>query len=153
MAARTTDIAVQATHDKERSMSAEQNTQRAKDGYAAFMRGDIPAVIEFLADDIEWVTPGPSDIPVAGTYTGKQAVLAFFGVLGENLEFHVFEPREFIAQGDTVVALIHGDATVRRTGRRIVQDEAHVWTFRDGKVARLHLFQDTAAAVAAFRGE
>jgi ketosteroid isomerase-like protein len=134
-------------------MSAEQNTQRAKEGYAAFMRGDIPAVLESLSDDTEWVVPGPSDIPVAGAHQGKQAVLAFFGVLGENVEFHVFEPREFIAQGDKVVALIYADATVRRTGRRIVQDEAHVWTFRDGKVARLQLFQDTATAVSAFRGE
>jgi ketosteroid isomerase-like protein len=134
-------------------MSVEENTQRAKEGYAAFMRGDIPAVLESLADDTEWVVPGPSDIPMAGAHQGKQAVLAFFGALGETLEFHIFEPREFIAQGDKVVALIHADATVRRTGRRIVQHEAHVWTFRDGKVARLQLFQDTAAAVAAFRGE
>jgi ketosteroid isomerase-like protein len=97
---------------------AEQNTQRAKDGYAAFMRGDIPAVLELLADDTEWVVPGPSDIPMAGAHQGKQAVLAFFGALGETLEFHIFEPRAFIAQGDTVVALIHADAIVRRTGRR-----------------------------------
>jgi ketosteroid isomerase-like protein len=52
-----------------------------------------------------------------------------------------------------VVALIYAEATVRSTGRRISQDEAHVWTFRDGKVARLQLFQDTAAGAAAFSEE
>jgi ketosteroid isomerase-like protein len=137
----------------EPSMLAEQNTQRAKEGYAAFMRGDIPTVLESLADDIEWVVPGPSDIPGAGTYQGKEAVLAWFGNLGENVEFHVFEPQEFIAQGDKVVSLIYAEATERRTGRRMANHEAHVWTFRDGKVARLQLFQDTAAIAAAFRGE
>jgi ketosteroid isomerase-like protein len=48
------------------------------------------------------------------------------------------------------VALIHSEATVRSTGRKVVDDAAHLWTFRDGKVARFQVFQDTAALVAAF---
>jgi ketosteroid isomerase-like protein len=34
-----------------------------------------------------------------------------------------------------------------------VQDEAHVWTFRDGKLARFQIYFDTAAAAAAHRVE
>ena len=33
----------------------------------------------------------------------------------------------------------------------MVSDEAHVWTFRDGKVARFQVYLDTAAAAAAYR--
>jgi uncharacterized protein len=89
----------------------------------------------------------------AGTYNGKQAVLAWFGTLAENLEFQVFEPREFIAQGDKVVSLLYAEAVTRRNGRKIVNHEAHVWTFRDGNVVRIQFYQDTAAIVAAYRGE
>jgi uncharacterized protein len=132
-------------------MSEEANVQAAQAGYAAFGRGDMPAILEMLADDIEWVDPGPAGVlPTAGTHHGKDAVMAWFGTLGGNVDFEVFEPREFIAQGDKVVALIHAEATIRNTGKKMVQDEAHVWTFRDGKVARIQLYLDTAAMVAAY---
>lgn len=134
-------------------MLEQENTQRVKDGYAAFLRGDIPAVLDILADDTEWVSPGPADVPGTGTFRGKQAVLAFFGTLGESVEFQVFDPHEFIAQGDKVVALIHIESTDRRNGRKTVGHAAHVWTFADGKVARLEFFQDTEAQAAAYRGQ
>jgi ketosteroid isomerase-like protein len=132
-------------------MSAEENVQTAKDGYAAFGREDLPGILELLTDDIEWVNPGPPDvIPGAGKHVGKDAVAGFFGTLAQSTDFQAFEPREFIAQGDKVVALIHSEATARSTGRKFVDHEAHVWTFRDGKVAHFQVFQDTAALVAAF---
>ena len=87
-------------------MSEAENTQIAKDAYAAFGRGDIPAVLGVMTDDIEWVFPGPAEVlPNAGTFTGKEAVGAWFGTLDATVEFQVFEPREFIAQGDKLVAL------------------------------------------------
>lgn len=135
-------------------MVEQENTRLAQDAYAAFGRGDMPALGEAMADDIEWVSPGePGLDPMAGTYSGKEAVLGWFGTLAENLEFQVFEPREFIAQGDKVVSLVYAEATVRRNGRTFVNHEAHVWTFRDGKLAHFQIYLDTAAAAAAYRGD
>ena len=133
-------------------MSAEENTRLAQSAYEAFGRGDVPALAELMADDIEWVDPGdPDENPLAGTYRGKEEVLGWFGKLAEQVDFSAFEPRDFIAQDDKVVSLVHAEATVRSTGRSMVQDEAHVWTFRDGKVARFQIYLDTAAAAAANR--
>ena len=42
------------------------NTEIVQGMYAAFGRGDVAGVINALADDIEWVSPGPSVIPFAG---------------------------------------------------------------------------------------
>jgi len=132
-------------------MSVEENVQTAKDGYTAFGRGDIPAILELLTDDVEWIEPGPADvIPAAGTYRGKEEVSRFFGTLGEEVEIHRFEPHEFIAQGDHVVVLIHSEATVKRTGRKVTDHLAHIWTFEGGKLARFEVFSDTAAIVAAY---
>jgi len=122
--------------------------------YEAFGRGDIPALAEVMADDIEWTIPGdPNDNPTAGTCRGKDEVLAWFGRLAEDLDFTAFEPRDFIAQGDKVVSIVHAEATVRSTGRSVANDEAHVWTFKDGKLARFQIYFDTAAAAAAHRVE
>jgi ketosteroid isomerase-like protein len=112
----------------------------------------MAALAEVMADDIEWVTPGdPNDDPLAGTYRGKENVLGWFGKLAEQLDFSTFEPRDFIAQGDKVVSIVYAEATVRSTGRSVAQDEAHVWTFRDGKLARFQIYFDTAAVAAAHR--
>ena len=131
-------------------MSAEENVQTAQAGYAAFGRGDLPAILELLTDDIEWIEPGPADvIPAAGTYRGKDEVARFFATLSESAEITRFEPHEFIAQGDHVVVLIHTESTAKSTGRKVANHVAHVWAFEGGKVARLEMFQDTAAIVAA----
>jgi ketosteroid isomerase-like protein len=135
-------------------MSADENTRLVQSAYEAFGRGDLAALAEVLADDIEWVNPGdPADDPNTGTFKGKDAVLGWFGGLAATLDFTTFEPREFIAQDDKVVSLVYAEATARDTGRAFVNHEAHVWTFRDGKLARFQNYQDTAAAAAAHRVE
>ena len=135
-------------------MSADENTRLAQSAYEAFGRGDMAALAEVMADDIEWVNPGdPADDPNAGTFKGKEAVLGWFGGLASTLDFTTFEPREFIAQNDKVVSLVYAEATARDTGRAFVNHEAHVWTFRDGKIARLQIYLDTATTAAAHRAE
>jgi uncharacterized protein len=134
-------------------MSEEANVQAAQAGYAAFGRGDMPAILEMLADDIEWVDPGPAGLlPTAGTHRGKDAVMAWFGTLGGNVDFEVFEPREFIAQGDKVVVLIHSESTARSTGKKLTQEHAHVHTYRDGKLAHFVEYVDTAPIMEALKG-
>ena len=135
-------------------MSADENTRLAQSAYEAFGRGDMAALAQMMADDIEWVNAGdPADDPNAGTFKGKEAVLGWFGGLASTLDFTTFEPREFIAQDDKLVALVYAEATARDTGRSFVNHEAHVWTFRDGKVARFQVYLDTAATAAAHRVE
>ncbi len=135
-------------------MSADENTRIAQSAYEAFGRGDMAALAEVMADDIEWVTPGDPDVdPNAGTFKGKEAVLDWFGGLASTIDFTTFEPREFIAQNDRVVSLVYAEATVRGTGRAFVTHEAHVWTFRDGKLVRFQVYLDTAASAAAHRVE
>jgi ketosteroid isomerase-like protein len=114
-------------------VSAEENTRLVQTAYEAFGRGDMAALAEVMADDIEWVDPGdPDDDPNAGTFKGKEAVLGWFGGLASTLDYTTFEPREFIAQNEKVVSLVYSEATVRDTGRAFANPEAHVWTIRDG---------------------
>ena len=135
-------------------MSAEENTRLVQSAYEAFGQGNLAAFAEVMADDIEWVDPGDPDAdPNAGTFKGKEAVLGWFGGLASTRDYTTFEPREFIAQNDKVVSLVYAEATVRDTGRAFVSHEAHVWTFRDGKLARFQSYHDTAAAAAAHRVE
>ena len=82
-------------------------------------------------------------IPFAGTRHGREGVAEFFSVLDENLEFEQFEPRDFVAQGDTVVVVGIERSLSKATGRKIEQEWAHVNTLRDGKIARFRAFEDS----------
>ena len=89
-------------------------------------------------------------IPWAGTRYGHEGVAEFFSLTGETLEFEQFEPREFVAQRETVVVLGYERSLVKPTGRTFEHDWAHVYTLRDGKIAKVQLIEDTAALAAAF---
>jgi uncharacterized protein len=130
-------------------MSDRTNADVVQRGYEAFGRGDIPAFLELLTDDVEWIQQGPPVIPFAGTRHGHEGVMEYFSLLGETLEFEQFEPREFVAQDDTVVVLGFERSLGKATGRTVEQEWAHVYTLRDGKIAKGRFFEDTAAYVAA----
>ncbi len=131
-------------------MSDQTNLGVVQQIYAAVGSGDIPALLSLLTDDVEWTLQGPSLIPWAGTRRGREGVAEFFSLLGETLEFEQFEPREFVAQGDTVVVLGYERSLVKPTGRTFEQEWAHVYTLKDGKIAKARFIEDTAAQVVAF---
>ena len=130
-------------------MSEQTNVAVVQRAYEAFGRGDIPGVLDLQTDDVVWTFQGSSMIPFAGTYRGREGIAEFFSLVGEALEFELFEPREFVAQGDTVV-LGYERSIAKTTGRSFEQEWAHVYTLRDGKIATGRFFEDTAAEAAAF---
>ena len=130
-------------------MSDSTNVDVIRRFYGAFGRGDIPAALDLLADDVEWIFRAPSVIPFAGTRRGREGVAQFFSLVGETLEFQEFDPREFIGQGDNVVVLGYERNLIKPTGRTFEQEWAHVYTLRDGKIAKARFFEDSGAYVAA----
>jgi uncharacterized protein len=133
-------------------MSETQNTKVVQEACAAFSRGDIPALLGFMTDDIHWqpVIGAAGHVPFAGERKGKAGVAEFFKQVSETEDFQQFEPREFVAQGNTVVAIGRYRATTRATGKTFDSAFAMVFTFRDGKVAGFREFTDSAAVNAAF---
>jgi hypothetical protein len=134
-------------------MNQQQALQVAKDSFAAVGRGDIPGLLTTLTDDVEWVVPGPSIVPMTGHHRGKEGVSRYYALLKEKLDVLQFEPREFYTQGDTVTVLGFFRGRVKATDRVYESEWALVYTVRDGKIARCREYYDTAAQVAAFRGE
>src|SRR5579863_6351425 len=131
---------------------AVSNTQIVQQCYGYFGQGNIPALLGNLTDDIQWFTPGPPGIlPMAGLRTGKQGVAEFFRLVNESTEFLVFEPREFIADGDKVVCLGYWEGKSKKTGKVGKSDWAMVFTFRNGKVVKFNEFSDTWAGAEAYK--
>ena len=130
---------------------SQQNISVVQSGYAAFGRGDIPALLALLDANVEWKTPGPSDLPLAGTRRGPAQVGEFFATLAGIIDFEHFEPTTFLADGDQVVAIGHEKYKVKGSDTWITGDWCHVFTVRNGKLVAFQEFIDTAALAAEFR--
>ncbi len=65
----------------------QQNADVVQRNYAAVSRGDIPALLDLLTEDVEWTFQGPPVIPFAGTRHGREAVEEFFTRWGKPSSF------------------------------------------------------------------
>lgn len=131
-------------------MSESANIEMVQRLYADFGRGDIPSILAALDPKVEWINAGSNIITYAGTRHGSAQAREFFATLDASVEVRTFEPREYIAQGDRVVALGRWTSRVKATGREYASDWAMAWTIRNGRVTAFRSYEDTEAMAAAF---
>jgi ketosteroid isomerase-like protein len=124
--------------------------------YAAFGRGDLPAILEKVADDIAWeYQPISTDVPWLQPRRGRDGVSAFFQALGSAVEITRFTVNAVIGHGNLVVGLCDFEGTVRATGRTVREvEEAHVWHFDDrGRAIKFRHCVDTHAHWLAWKAQ
>jgi ketosteroid isomerase-like protein len=127
------------------------NTKLIETIFEAFGAGDIPFILEQLADDARFTAHLDPAVPWAGEYDGKPKIVEYFQSLGGSVEVLEHPVAELVAQRDTVVA--SGDVTfrARSTGTEATSAWIYVWKVRDGKVASFDQFNDANLA-GAFAG-
>lgn len=119
--------------------------------YAAFGRGDIEALLGLCTDDVDWQMLGSIALPYIGRFQGKAELLRWFGLVAEYDDIQAFEPREFFAGTDHVTVLGWERTRAKVSGNVFETPWVHLFTLRDGQVARFVGLYDTAAADAAQR--
>jgi ketosteroid isomerase-like protein len=135
-------------------MSAETNIALIQKLYAAFGKGDVPTILEYLADDVDWgiEAHASSEVPWHGTGKGKAFAMKFFEALAREATFTRFEPNTFLGSDTDVMCLVSWDATVRKNGRPMTQNDVHHFTIRNGRVTKWRGWEDTAYSKAQFAG-
>lgn len=126
--------------------------------YEAFGRGDIPALLEHVSDDVEWEvwadnTAQKAGVPWMLPRRGKAGVGEFFRVVAEELDIQEFKVLSVMGGGNQVAAEFVLAAKLRKGEGGYRDEEMHLWTFDDaGKVVRLRHYTDTAKHVAVWQG-
>lgn len=121
--------------------------------YAAFGRGDIPAIVALLDDEVQWETWADHSAQAAGVPwlragTGKAAALRFFEEIS-RWRFEDFQVLGLMASESQVAAEVKVDAVVPG-GKRLRDEEMHLWNVNAaGKVTRFRHYADTAKHIAA----
>jgi ketosteroid isomerase-like protein len=124
--------------------------------YAAFGRGDIPGILEHIAEDLHAfsvVADASPEIPWHLKITKKRDVPKFFQALAAECDFSLFEPHAFAQGGDHVYATISFDVTFKRNGKKVsFRDAIHRFTFKNGRVIEWRGTEDTALTREAYAG-
>ncbi len=131
------------------------NLETVQEMYAAFGRGDIPAILSRFADDIEIDvfanrTGQNGEIPWFKPRRGMADAGDFFNVVGQ-LKVSEFNVLSLMNGGDQVAAEFTFEADVPGGGH-YRDEEVHLWKFNEqGKVIRLRQYLDSAKHVEAAR--
>ena len=123
---------------------AQERVKIVQSIYEATNRRDWDAAFRDQHPDAELILPSP-----AGTYRGREKVQGYWEDLLAAFESGVAEPEEIFERGDQVVVVLKIRARPKGTSAEIEIRTGHLWTFRDGKVASMHLFPQPEKALEA----
>jgi uncharacterized protein len=128
------------------------NVETVQEIYAAFGRGDVEAIVDKVADDVQWEsweagnTAQRAGVPDLAARSGKDGVREFFGVVA-GMQIEDLKVLDVLASERQVVVEI--DIQIAAGDTRIRDEELHLWTFDDaGRVVRLRHYVDTAKHMA-----
>jgi len=127
-------------------VSPEQNIETVMALYEAFGRGDVEAILDRCADDVDWATDSAIEVaPWHGVKHGKAEVPSFFAGIAETGPVIEFTPLSFAANDDDeVMVFLRYAFTVTATGKGVETNLHHFWRLRDGKVVYYRGSEDTA---------
>lgn len=111
--------------------------------YLASAAGDLDALRETLAPDVEWTEM--AGFPLAGTYRTPEGVTSsVMEVLGRNWDRWIAHDDSYVVDGENVVVLARYTATNRATHKALDVRVAHHFVVRGGLIVRFEQFVDTA---------
>jgi ketosteroid isomerase-like protein len=126
---------------------SEENVETVRRIYAEALIDRDPKrfVNEFAAPDIEYVNPPEAVDP--GIRRGRAEVILALRRARQSSASYRHELHELFDGGDIVVAAVSRHAGSPSSSE--IQEEAHTWTFLEGKVVRLERGPDLETALEA----
>lgn len=120
--------------------------------YSAFAKGDIPFILEHVADNFVWHEPSePAIVPYGGTHMNTSGFLEFFQLLEVNIDTTLWEVDEYIYDDNNVVATGKHGFVCKKSNTDVLANWAMIWRFKNGELVSGKGYYDTAATENAFR--
>jgi ketosteroid isomerase-like protein len=123
-----------------------ENVELLRGAYEAFGRGDVPAVLAVLDEDIEW-NAAPNVLPHGQQVRGRDEVGRFFQGLGSTWSDFSVKVDDYVASGDRIC--VTGRADGKLNGTQTGYGFVHSWTMADGSCVRFNEYVDPDAEVLA----
>jgi uncharacterized protein len=123
-----------------------QNIESLRRAYEGFEKRDTAAVLSVMSTDIEW--DATDALAHTGVYQGHEGVVEYLrGLSGVWDDFHL-EPDQFVeaADGRNIMVLGITRGRLVETGEQVEARFAHIGEVKNGKIVRLKICLDRAAA-------
>lgn len=133
-------------------MSEQQNVALIQQMLEAFARGDVQTILDNCTADCEFYCPGPAIVPYTGRKNGRAEIQTYFESLISSQSDQNLRIDQFVAQGDTVVAIGNYKAVVKATGKPIESPVVLTFDLENGAVRRHMVLGDTAALAMSYTG-
>jgi ketosteroid isomerase-like protein len=125
---------------------SQENVEIVREAHERFTQTGQP-IWERIDDDTEVFD---HDIPDAqNPYRGVEGVTKWLTEFGEAWSSYAMELERLIDVDNRVVSLFRIHAVGAGSGASVERGDAMLWTFRDGKLARLDYFNDQTEALEA----
>jgi ketosteroid isomerase-like protein len=126
---------------------SQENVKIVRAIHEALARGESPATLRLLHPDIEYINPPGAVEP--GTRKGLAAYEDALRAINEAFEDIRIDVRELKDVGDQVVVFATYTARGRTSGVQRKNEDAYVWTVRDGRAVSFQWFSDPGDALKA----
>ena len=126
-----------------------ENVEVVRRAYEAFNRVGLDALLEYFHPELEYDVTAAIG-PFAGMYYGRAAVRSFLAGYLESWEYVRMEPEDFIEVGENhVVVPLRLHMRGKGSGVEVSAETLNAWTMRDGKAARMAVYNDKDEALEA----
>ena len=135
------------------SMTKPDNIAVVQGIYDAFAKGDIPAVLSGLDEQVVWNEAENFPYADGNPYIGHDAVLnGVFARIGAEWEYwNLIDMKIHDMDGNMVLATGRYNAKNKKSGKKINAQFGHLWTLNDRKATSFQQFADTKQVAAAMR--
>jgi uncharacterized protein (TIGR02118 family) len=125
--------------------------------FSAMGKGEVESALDLLDPDVEFInyTPVPgynTDMAWIGTYHGRDAAAASFGVFAEACEVRSEQLAHLVVDGDEAMGVIREVSVARNTGIEFQIEFIQRLTIRGGKIVRWQSYTDPSPIIRALRG-
>ena len=130
-------------------MTAAEDIERIRRGYAAWNTGDVEAALAFIREDVE-IRPVLGDVVSADVFRGHDGFRHWYRTVHASFEDFRAEIEDVRDAGDgRYLILLRFQGTGRASGADVALVGAHVMTLVNGVVIAIDGYQDRAEALGA----
>ncbi len=121
-------------------LTAADKIARLREGYAAFNRGDVNAVLDLQTDDCVW--HGRGSTKYGGDFKGKERIIGLLSQIPQDFEEFKLDVHDILANDEHAAVLVTSRS--RRKGKTYEDNAVHVHHINDeGKTTELWFASDT----------
>jgi ketosteroid isomerase-like protein len=121
-------------------LTVAEKIARLREGYVAFNRGDINAVLDLQAEGGVW--HGRASTRYGGDHKGKEAILQYLAQVPQDFEEFKLDVHDILANDEHAAVLVTSHS--RRKGKSYQDNAVHVYHLNDeGKATELWFATDT----------